>query len=301
MSQYVLHAVKAGATVIGGITSSELGPGIEVQTDPTDGLQYTTFPTIQAIEPGGSFVTKQIGAIATLGPTGAGISTLTGGLSLYFQKMVDEGMRAASGHMSQTLTKGLVYPQSLVANHGQDAQLTYTIAGGDDGSNDAIQVNTSVSLQTLPTEESFGLGTMQVGGVTVGEVSSLNIDFGLRVRGNETDGDITPTAHYIEQVQPVIRLTVRDLGLTASGSLGMFGTAGTHADTILWLRKRYEYSKFESDTATEHMKITASGLLVPEQASASGVSAAEQPLRIQCDYDGSNAPIIFTPNQAISA
>jgi len=68
------------------------------------------------------------------------------------------------------------------------------------------------------------------------------------------------------------------------------GKQATHANTSIELQKRLAHSTFAE---SGHKTFTAAGMATAAQA-LSGIERGTAEIQIQCEYDGSNNPIVIS-------
>lgn len=305
--KYSLYAVQLADTVpvlISGITTQGLQTGSEVEQEATSGEVYARFAALTAQNPTGRFATYHLAtALANIGLAGLSIAGLANGLNLFEQKHAAGGTRAgAASHRKQNLTEGIIVPRTLTCTHGpnQSASITYEVIATWDGSNDPVTITESVSLPGAEADdERFALGPMSIGAISLPQIRQFEIDFGINAVA-ERDGDVWPTFVSIETIMPRITLRGIDPEWFKSTNIPLAGKPGTHANTILYLRKRADGGTFVANGTAQHIKFTAAGLAYIDDAfEATGSGAGESSLVMPLRYDGTNAPLTFNTASAI--
>lgn len=303
----VRHYPDGGSdTLIGGITDQNVELGTEVRRDRTSGQIYPEHQAIVSQKPGATFSTLQIArALDACGLLGTNIlSTLNAGLELFAQAWTDGSTPAgASSHKKYTIRKGLMIPRTLTVDHQQDAVLSYQVLAVYDGTNNPVVLAENQSLPAgLVDDERFTLGKFTIAGITTGQAIRLSIDFGVAAETQGGDSDTWDTRSRIVAVEPTITLRGNDLHwFKDSGGIGILGASGTHANTILYLKRYQEGSTFVPDGTAEHIKFTAAGLAYIDTPFAqSGDTPAEIELMMPLKYDGTNVPITIDTASAIT-
>jgi len=307
--KYSLSAVRlnTGAPVlISGILSQGLGLGATVDQEPTSGEVYPRWTSVTGLSPDGRFATYHLAtALASIGLTGLNIGSLATGLEFWLQQHALGSTRAGVLSHRKTLIKaGIVFPLSVECNHGpnQHGRVSYQVTPVWDGANDIVQISDGETLPTAEADdERFGLGPIAIGGKTIDHVDSLTVDFGINAVVEGKDGDICPSYVSIETLLPSIRLRGIDPEWFAAAKIPLAGLACTHANTILYLRKRALGDGFVANGVAQHIKFTACGLAVIDDAQqATGSGAAETSLILPLRYDGANAPLTINTASAIT-
>lgn len=308
--KYSLAAVQldTGSDVlISGITTQGLSTNTQVDQEPTSGEVYNRWLSITGMDPNGRFATYHLAtALASIGLGGLSIGSLATGLALWLQKHLEGGSRTAgANHRKYLMTEGIVIPRTLSVAHGpnQHATVTYEIIPTWDGINDPIQIFESQNLPTAEADdERFALGPMTIGNKSLAQFRSFEIDFAINAVAEGGDSDIFPTYISIESIMPVLRFRGIDPEWMKSTNIPLAGLACTHANTILYLRKRADAGTFELDGVAEHIKLTADGLAhIEEAVDATGSGATETSLVLPLRWDGTgNAPLTINTASAIT-
>lgn len=306
-----LYAVKIGATTLGGITQQGMPTGTEVRGEPRSGEEYARILAMVAQNPRITFSTEHIAT--ALGACGlAGVDMNTSALTLYAQKAAAGGSRAAgSVHNSYNVDYGILVPRRLTCDHQGDAALNYEALIAYDGLVDPIVLSGSAALPAASTtKERFSIGTVKIGAVTLAEVKSIEIDFGITAVQESSDSDVWPSFAYIQQTQPTITLRGISADWFNAAAVPIGGLSGSHANTIIYLRKRLDGGAswgagqsfgYVANASAVHIKFTAAGLVyVDDGFSANNNTPGEVSLVMPLQYDGSNAPLTIDVASAIT-
>lgn len=305
MTLHQAYAAQLGASVIAGLTnlSQDLNPTVDNEVG--IGTLFPQFVVMRGQKPSMAFATRDVASLLALtGSTGADIgagNTFIG----YFAKM-DKGRSPLAGsvHRSYTMANGVLVPRTLSCQHQQDAQVDSVAAAlSADGLAHPLAVSDAVALPTVPRDNNrWTLGPVTVGGVSVGRVTSISVDFGV---ATETEGDgsnLYDTFFAQPGTQPTITISGLDATALAAAGIPFEGKAGTHANTTIYLRKRAANGIGfipNGDLSAPHIKIDADGLAVVQQHSGQGPRRGEISLVITCGWDGTNAPIGVTTGTTI--
>lgn len=302
--RHALWAVYANSTLLGGITRQTIALGNEVKGEISSGQVYRRFLAMYAQKIAPGFTTRSIAtALGLCGLSGVDISTLSAFTFYAYKHRLSGSRETGAAHRSFNFGDGLLFPMRLSCDFRGDATLDYGLITVYDGINSPMVVTDSVALPTgTISDEFFSLGPCKVGNVTLTQVRSVQIDFGLNVEAIGADSDIWDTFVSIVTQQPQITLRGIDVQwLTESTGIPLAGKAATHANTIIYLRKRLHAGTFVADATAEHVKVTGDGMAYIDPAfDASGDAPAESALVVPLRYDGTNAPITVTPASAIT-
>jgi hypothetical protein len=309
MSLYVLHSIQlagASAVRIGSITQISLPRNVELSAEATAGSPFARFTSVRSLRPTVSFTTRNIElALALTGSTSLAIKT--GGtytaFEVFYAKLDDCG-RIASGsvHTKLSYDLGCLVPRVLSASAGQDAELTMEfLALSSDGVTSPLTITGSQALPALPDDERFALGPAEFeDSVVLDRLQQLSVDFGNTINAQQLDTGLYPYLISVDSQIPTI--TFNGMGIDDfGGSVAVQGLKIEHAESLFWFRKRRSgATALFADTAEEHLKLTADGLvMIDDPLSASNNAPAAISGTVTCQYDGTNAPIVIAADQAI--
>jgi hypothetical protein len=188
---------------------------------------------------------------------------------------------------------GLITLGTLQADKGSDATLSWMVHGITDGTNNPLIITHDVSLPAALVKEQFELAICSIAGVEF-KPESVTLDFGQQVtKPRPLAPVIYPERIAVEKVQPVITFRGIDPRTIGSAAIDLWESA-THANTKIQLVKRTSGGTYVASGTSEHIYFTAAGLVtVTNPFSASGQSDATVDVRLECLFDGTNAPILF--------
>jgi len=236
--------------------------------------------------------------------TVGGVSMALSNLVLYAQKWADGGSRTSgSNHRKFTFSKGLLIPTRLTANHRDDAELECNaLVVSADGSTAPITIAESQAVPAVTDDGRHTIGPCKVGNITLTQIDGIGIDFGLDVLIEGSDSDVYDSIAVIREVRnPTITITTSDIDTLKATMIPVGGIACTQANTIVYLRKRQNQATLLATGTAEHIKFAAYGMAVVETGiDASSNDPGEARLRIECAYDGTNAPITVNTASAIT-
>jgi hypothetical protein len=305
-SIYAVQIDPSGTPVVlGAIGGSNIRTGTELRSDVTSGQVYPTHQAIVAQKPGLDFSTHALqDALDVIGLTGKALTTANGGINCFGYKHAEGGGRASgSAHRKYAFNEGLLVPRRISCDHQQDAVLAVDGLITYDGTNEPIAITDSSAVPSGVTDnERFTIGPITIGGVTIPQVKSFEVDFGLQAETEGADSDRWDTFASIVQATPMITLRGINIEWLKSNAVPLTGLVVTHANTSLYLRKRSTGSSgFVANATTQHIKITCDGLAYVEDAfTAEGDRPAETSIMIPCRYDGTNAPLVINTAIAIT-
>lgn len=301
MALYSIFGAEIGANLVGGLTNSAVAIDHEVASEGSSGEVYPRLTNIHKQTARADFTTRAIADVLTaLGVAGVDIAGLTGDLNFYGGQIAAAGGHAAgSVHKKYVFAEGWVWAVRAQCDHGGN----WTVQAN------ALSVGTAPVVESedaaLPTgltdDERFTLGKITIGDVALNAYTGITIEFGVNVTSVGSESSINDANILIPQIAPII--TIRGIDpdwFKESGAIPLAGLACTHLNTIIFARKRADKNGFVPDATQEHIKFTAEGLAtVTDAFGASHGQVGESAIQIHCQYDGTNAPLTATMNQAI--
>ena len=294
------------ATMIQAISRQEINLRSEVGQDVDAGSIYPQCVTINSQKTELTFTSKDVGAVLSLiGAEGVAITTVKA-----WEIQIDPATGrplATNVHRTMTANRGFLVPTRLTVEHQADATIDCTLyalrdnSAAFDAANMPFVIATSQALPTgLAAGERYTIGpSCQVGGVALPDNLRFEVDFGNNVTTFGGNSDIYDDSVEVE-VKPSITIGGRNIAALGA-TLGLTGSASTHANTDLYLRRRLKTAAgFVATNATNHINITAAGVAHWEQlSSAQGNKRIERRIRIDTNHDGTNAPIVVATNAAL--
>jgi hypothetical protein len=301
-----LYTDAMGAAVlIGGVTQQEIPTGTEVRSEPSSGDPYPSHQAIVSQKPAPSFTSYHIATLLdAIGVAGLKIASATNyGLRFYAQQYT-EGSTPASGsvHRRYTVREGMILPRRITCSHQGDAQLEVDVLVTYDGTNDPIVITDTVAMPSgLTDAQRFTLGPITFGGVSLPQVTGIDINFGLGAVTRGSNSEIWDTHASLRTIRPSLTLRGIDIEWFKSSVIPLIGLSGTHANSAIYLRKRAVGGTFVADATAEHQKFTACGLAYIDRAFAASTNEdAEPAVMIPLRYDGTNYPIVVDTTSAIT-
>jgi hypothetical protein len=215
-----------------------------------------------------SITTKKVGiALAALTCVGKGLDGA--GIRAYFQKYLAGGGRDTTGHPRVALATGIVLPRTLQCTYQQDATLSLdAFATSVDGDTSPYTWDTA-ALPTAGTDEHFTLATAVLGAASMGQITDLNIDFGLTERIEGAADDLWPSFACVEAVRPKITMKCN-----APANFALYAPVGTAivntSPVIIYLRKRVKGGGLLEIGTANHISLTVyEGMIIARQTQAS--------------------------------
>lgn len=303
----VIHTTDTGTAVkLGGITSMGMPLGNDIVRDDSGSL-YPTFGglSFQAVSP--QFTTKSIAAaLAAIPQAGICINSdgTHPGVALYGESKGDctDGEPGSGDHLEYLIESGFIAPISLSGSRRDDAVLSVEIdSTTPDGTNAPFVADPSATLPTGVDTGQFVFAAMRIGNILWDDMRNVSIDFGVQRREREPQlGGVWQDRTGRLRAEATATITARNpLKLNDSTGIPLLGATATHANTLLYLKKRKNRAAFEADGDTVHMRITMAGMVLFDNPfAASGTAPAETTVRIIGVHDGTNAPLIVSTGLA---
>jgi hypothetical protein len=199
------------------------------------------------------------------------------------------GLSAAADSKSVTVKKGILYPERLSWSQGGDAQLGYAAQVIWDGVNNPLVFADVAVPGSLLDDQAYALASCSIGGVTVTDIQSVELDFGLRIRVSGGDGEQWPKYASIEQCVP--QLSVKTENLAVHGTIGLM-KACTQANTNLVFRPRTQAGRF---ALSGNVTIAMAGMgHVAEPIAGSGTGNADATIVVNANDDATHPLLLIT-------
>ena len=287
---------------IGSIASIEIASNVETQGDDSGSI-YDEGRSITQVAPVASVTSKSIAEIlSVIGVAGQCFVDGSGnpGVTIYGKNRGDCLTDVnATDHSKYVFSNGLLTLGTLQADRGSDATLSFMIDGITDGTNAPLIITHGVTLPAALEKAQFEIGLCAIAG-TQFRPESVTIDFGQqKAKPRALAPTIWPERIAVQKVQPVITLRGIDPTIIADANIDLDGETAAHTNTKIQLVKRLTGASYVASATTSHIYFTAAGLaIVPTPFSAQGQADATVDVRIECIFDGTNAPILFGTSSA---
>jgi hypothetical protein len=297
----------AGEKNIPDCISASLANSPQIEQIITAGQTMATHAVLVAQKVAGSFSTYAIAAaIDAIGLAPLPIDTDTEpGVKFFLQKFDNSGIVSSSGHRSLLISCGAVVPRRLSCDHQGHARMDIDVIVAKESGNNAVVISDAATIPTIASGwgNRWTLGPMKVGNIVLADYTGFEIDFGNQVttRGSQSD---TWDA-YVEIMSHAPSITIRGINpawFTESTGIGVDGVGCTHANTIMYLKKRdVDGQGFVADGTAEHISFTLKGpCAIETMFNAQAHMIGESSVRLAGLYDGTDNPIVVDTTAAIT-
>lgn len=302
---YSVYLNDAAPSTLPGIVTQNIRTGTEHVAETSSGAVYPEHIAINGQKPGADFSSVCLAiCLGEIGLEGLNIGGLTTGLELFAYKHEAGGGRSTGAvHRKYSVKTGIVVPRRITCDHRGDAQIFYEVLPTWNGTVDPIVIaDTSAVVAVLAASERFTIGKTTIAGVSVGDIRTWELDFGLTVETQGSDSDIFDTTVSIVECKPILTLKGIDIEWMKAANFPLAGKSGTQVNTTCYLRKRLQTAAgFVADGTAEHIKINMAGLgFIEDVFQVSGKSPAECTLKFAAKFDGTNAPVVINTASAIT-
>lgn len=307
MTVHSAYAVSVNNVMFSAIQRQSVANESTVVAETRAGSPYPRSVAINAQRNTATASTEDVvAALGVLGTEGVKIVTAQG--VRFFQLLLDDetGLPATgSVHRALSIIRGKAIPNRLSAEHQGDAMLEFTVNAlwnPAEPATDPIQILVEQALPTgLAGGDRWTLARASVAGVVLDCSLSVQIDFGITITTEGCNSDIHDRSLRSSEIKPRITIRGKDIAKFLAGSIPLKGKAATHADTVIWLRRRTQgEAGFDAAAATSHIKITAAGTAHWTSVhEADANNRIESTLQIDCKHDGTNTPIVLLTGQAL--
>lgn len=213
MDHYVISAYKHASTLIKGVQSLGLNPGLAQILSSGSGAVDPTFVSIGEIRPEIPFDTTAIKtALANIG--GIDGAALNSDI-FFFQQMAAGGkLGGALKHTKVTAASGIIVPTQVNARQGGEATIGYrAVPISADGSASPLAVAADQSLEANQdlVSEVYTLGPVEINGSALDGVESFTLDFGINLEIVTMNGHVYPTFVAIQSRAPFFTIQTFDV------------------------------------------------------------------------------------------
>lgn len=303
---YKSHALKIGATWIGGVTSSQFSNDATVKADVVAGSAYPLFTSISEIKTGFRVTASNVAtALTQLGFLGI---ALGGGTTCELWEILwDDNGSIATGsvHRKVVFANGRVIWRQIKCSNRQDATIDIEVFGlSADGAASPVAYTEAQAFPVPVDDARHTLRDVVLASIPMGCVTDITIDSGWSIMSDGCNSNVFDTRMDVKSLIPKITVTTLATQLVGSGAgkIPVTGLAATHANTKIQLRKRIANTgTFVADATTQHIAITSAGILVPTSAfSGSANDDATSTFELTSLFDGTNLPLVISAASAIS-
>jgi hypothetical protein len=298
----VIHTTDTVTAVkLGGIFSMGMPLNTEISQD-DNGQIYDSFASINMQAPTPQWGTRSVAlALAAIPQTGICINVDGShpGVKFYGEAKGDctTGEPASNEHLSYLMDGGLMVPMQLSGSRREAVKLTCEIDAISKSLNAPFASSYAATLPTGLNIDEYILGAMKIGNVIWYDARSMSLDFQVQRTEKEPQlGGVWPDRASRRKARPKLTVTARDpRKLDDSVGIPLLGKTGTHANTVLYFRKKLNGGALEDPAATVHFKMTMNGMCYFDNPfSANGDAPAETTVMVNALKDATNAPLIFT-------
>ena len=319
------HGITIGAdnltsVELGGLTNASLDLDYEINRGYVDGSPQPRNASKRGLVESLSATTVDVDkAIDTLGSTGVCLAGTTAdeGVDFFVAKYsaCTVGPLAGSVHRKYSIdfssvgdaeVVGMVIPQNMSCDHRGDLTYSFNItAVNPDGDHSMWTETAGVALPTgseeiIDSQKRYSIGNVTVGGVALTGVKSITVNFEIQTITEGADSNMFAQYIGIEQIGATIDIMGIDPTWIDSTGFKREGIAFTHANTGINFRQRdrTDASGFYGAATSNHITCTSAGFAVPVTLASGSGGPAECGIRLFCEYDGTNNPLVLATDAA---
>jgi len=313
---FTLHTIKllgGSAPLIKCVRGHNLAINATEENNITAGSIYGRFNSILTQDATLTFDCHAIEQITTLCnllglPIGITISPTPtySAAELYFACYDEFGrVKGSASHVKITVNRGLLHWTAINGQTNQDAVISCSLSILDPDSTGVLPlvIVTNASLPATPAadDERFSLGPITLATKSAGCLQSLGINLNQTVEYLRCSSNVFPKSLRSTPIKPTLTLSSQKTNLFSTGEIPYSGLSLAHADTSIYLRKRLNNQVgFEADASTEHIKLTVAGIARVSSHTSTVSEPGVVSLNISTIDDGTNAPMVITPDSAIT-
>lgn len=300
---HVVYAVTQGSSVVlDEIVASDINLQSRMGGEGADGGIETLMLHLDEQKPEVNVTSLAIArALALTGISALPVTSTP--LDFWLQRMEQDAVRSSgANHYRVRMTVGFLVPQRLRVEQSGIAQIELKAGARYNGSaNPLILTGATALVGTPAADQQFTLGPVMINGVQVPNVVGWELDFGLELYNQVTDGNIWPTFQAV-LARMNSRLTVRTREAVALSTFGLVGTAQGATDSIAYLRKKnVDGTGNVADATAEHIAISmAAGHIRVENTRSQFPQPYESEIILTPRYNGTDPTWAVSTASAIS-
>jgi len=200
-------------------------------------------------------------------------------------------------HYRKRVTRGLIIPDTLTMPRNTDASATFQLHTFTDSSgNSPVAITDGVAAPAGVVSERYRLAISKIGNVQYPEIENILLTHNVELTPKEPKlATTTPETAGVLTVRPQFVLHGRDLTRVKTGLQELAGNGATHANTLIQLARIESGASFFAPGTSNHITMSAFGVSIPTNlGTGSGRGRVTNEIRLNCGFDGTNAPIVFT-------
>ena len=291
-----------GPVALSEINSSKISAGIKSMVETPAGHIHPMFRANQDQKPVIEFSTPQLVTFltATTGLTGYSISGTP--LVSWIKKANNIGSvaRATTSHSKITVNLGILHCASISLPHNGRAECRGIVTAGYDGTNDPlVSSHGNVALSgNLTATEYFCAGPASFNGTSLPGVKSIEVDCGVELLCESSDGELWPSFVGIQTVAPTVTITLFEK--VNWNTLTLQGTALNGSTGLVFYARKYANGSPArvANATTEHIKFVGlNGAILPMDTNGQDSSPLTDSLKIEL-VSGSDSILPLTIDTA---
>ena len=270
--KFLSQIVLGSGTVISELEDATPDPHVELLTGMAGGYPEPVFMGAHMVKPDVVFSTHQIASLLTACNTGGAApfaaDQSAGNTDLFYQDSGNKNSRtavASLAHQRFRLAKALLYWTQISAQQGQEARISARLKPVWDGTNVPLVAAGSLAITGSPVGgERYTLGPVAVNGVDLTGVTQMQLDSGIKLDEQGSEGELYDSFAGIETTGPVLTLTGNTIEWWNT-----YGLIGALTSLTVFLRQKNQTGNWpDTNVPPKHIAITASaGVITPDRTS----------------------------------
>lgn len=290
-----------GPVALSEVTQRKINSGIKSMIETPAGHTHPMFRSNQEQMPVIEFGTPELATLLAAAPLMGGV--ISGTPLVAWLKKASTGSnvaRATTQHAKVTVNLGFFHWTSISLPSNGRGEANCVVTASYDGTNDPLVYATGVALSgNLTATEYFCGGPVYVNGSQIPGVKSINIDSGIELVNETSDGEVWPTFVGLQMTKPSVTITTKE---NVWGTLGLQGLALDGTNGLKFFAKKYSSTARVANATTSHIKFQAIdgfGILQDEDGSNSDTLGYSMKFELISITD-SAIPLVITTSSAIS-
>ena len=301
---FELYQLLFGTTVIDGLRSQDISPGINRGPLPVAGSLWSNMNAVNFQDPGISFSTISVDKLLALGTdtfATSGMAFATGApLTAWEAKIADRGGYASGNvHRKTVFSHGLAVLGGIQVAQDGIAVASAAARAAYDGTNAAMVVTEASALPAAAGEvNAFTLGPTLIEGVALKLDTGWQFSSGMNIATVRASGDLIARTIHLQKAQGMQFVISLETGRTLT-EYGLTG-AGITATVVFQLQKLSPTGTRVAAATAEHITLTVNhGTITPGPISGP-MGRKTSTIVVEPLYDGTNLPVVVSTAAAIT-
>lgn len=277
------------------ITQQKWSAGIKSMVEFPAGHTDPMFRANQSQQPVIEFTTPELAnLLATVGLAGLAISGTP--LVTHFKKATTTGnvARGTASHRTVAVNLGILHWTRISLPHNGRADANCVITAAYDGTNFPFVFTGSQALSgNLIATEYFGAGPVRINGTAIPGIKSIDIDSGIELLQESSDGELWDTFVGIQRRAPVV--TIKTLEMINWSLLGLEGANLDGINGLEFYARKYSSTGRVANANAQHIYFRGiNGSVIPMDSDGQDSSPLSDTIKAELISSSDSVPPLTT-------